>query len=194
MKSQQTRRTNIAKTIGMIVLSEGYGKNDFLRFYNSDGSLWYQFTFFFNDKDGAFPYANDDFAPFSFHPDNFLLALKCIGEHDAVYEVIVNEETGLKKFIKKSDPAFALESLEEHIVKAFAVSIDDESNPIRNTPSRTGKLINGTKEATLHPIQIEGDWLKVRWDSPTESQSTINYGWVKWRSDNVIIIEIFYFS
>src|SRR5688500_357148 len=66
-------KTSIKGTKGLIVLSDRYSKNGFIRFYNDDASLWYEFTFYYDDKDGKFEYENDDFAPFAFHQDYFLL-------------------------------------------------------------------------------------------------------------------------
>jgi len=68
-----------------------------VRFYNEDGSLWYEFTFYYDDSDGKFEYANENFNPFAFHPNNFLLDLKSRGEDGNRYEVVVNEETGWKQ-------------------------------------------------------------------------------------------------
>jgi hypothetical protein len=43
---------SIKNTKGLIVLSDQYGKNDFIRFYNEDGSIWYEFTYYYDDSDG----------------------------------------------------------------------------------------------------------------------------------------------
>ena len=72
----QADKTSIKNTKGLIVVSKVYGKNDFVRFYNDDGSLWYEFTFYYDDSDGKFEYENENFEPFAFHPDYFVLALK----------------------------------------------------------------------------------------------------------------------
>lgn len=87
-------------TIGLIVLSENFGKDDFVRFYNADGTLWYKFTYSYDDRDGKFEYENENFEPFSFHPDYFVLALKCVAEDSSRYEVIVNETKGTRKFVR----------------------------------------------------------------------------------------------
>src|SRR5829696_6386999 len=81
-------------SLGLIVLSKSYGNKDFIHIYNKDGSLWHKFTFYYDDSDGKFEYANDTFRPFAFHPDYFVLALKCVRKADGRYEVIVNEEMG----------------------------------------------------------------------------------------------------
>ena len=43
----QGKRASIENTIGVVVLSDHYGKNDFVRIYNADRSLWYEFTYYY---------------------------------------------------------------------------------------------------------------------------------------------------
>src|SRR5687767_1862872 len=51
---------SIKNSIGLVVLSDKYpsskneikDKDDFIRFYNEDGSLWYEFTYYYDDSDG----------------------------------------------------------------------------------------------------------------------------------------------
>ena len=101
-KNQEVNRViRVKETKGLIILSDRHSKNDFVCFYNKDGSLWYEFTFYYDDKDGKFEYENKNFDPFAFHPDYFLLALKCVGSDKNRYEVIVNEKKRLRKFVKK---------------------------------------------------------------------------------------------
>lgn len=190
----QTDIDSIKNTKGLIVLSDRYGKNDFIRFYNEDGSLWYEFTYYYDDSDGKFEYANENFTPFSFHQDYFVLALKCVGEDKNRYEVIVDEETGLKKFVRKDDATLKFETWEKHILKTFAVDFNREQNPLREVPEGQVKTAVLPKEATFHPVEINGEWLKVSWDSSKKAGKNDKSGWVKWREDNKILVELFYFS
>ncbi|MEZ5423977.1 MAG: hypothetical protein R2682_12925 [Pyrinomonadaceae bacterium] len=190
----QADKTSIKNTKGLIVVSKGYGKNDFVRFYNDDGSLWYEFTFYYDDSDGKFEYENENFEPFAFHPDYFVLALKCVGEDQTRYEVIVNEKTGLKKFVKKGDSALKFETWEGHIVKAFAVKFDPKENALRDAPDGKVKNVDLPEDVTFHPVQVNGEWLKVRWDGSQQPKKDAGSGWVKWRDDNQILVELFYFA
>ena len=104
------KNINIENTVGVVVLNK-FLKGDFVRLYNRDGSLWYEFTYFYDDSDGKFDYANDDFRPFAFHADHFLLVLRCTNKNNGLLEVIVNEETGVTKYIKADDPVFKLHRL-----------------------------------------------------------------------------------
>lgn len=185
-------KTSIKNTKGLIMLSDRYGKNEFIRFYNTDGSLWYDFTFYYDDKDGKFEYENDDFAPFAFHPDYFLLALKCTGEDNNRYEVIVNEDTGLKKFLKK-DPALKFQSWEEHVKGAFAVKFNQVENPLRESPDGKARK-DLPKEVPFHPVEAKGEWLKVRWGESQQPKKDTASGWIKWRDGDQILVELFYFA
>ncbi len=190
----QADTTSIKDTKGLIVLSKKYGKGDFVRLYNEDGSPWYEFSFYYEQiGDGKFP-ENENFAPFAFHPDYFVLALKCVGEDESRYEVIVNEKTGLRKFVKKSDPALKFETWEDHILKAFAVGFDRKENALRDGPGGNVKNADLPEDATFCPVQVDGDWLRVSWDTSKKAGKVDKSGWVKWKENNRILVALFYFS
>ena len=179
---------------GVVVLSNNYHKGDLVRFYNEDGSLWYEFTFYYDDTDGKFEFENENFAPFAFHPDYFVLALKCVGQYRDRYEVIVNERTGLRKFVEKGDPSIRFETWEEHIQKVFAVGFKLEKNPIREVPEGIEKNVSLPEGTTFYPVEVKEKWLKVRWDDPQNQGKNGASGWVKWRDSDRILIELYYFS
>ena len=84
---------------------------------------------------GKFEYANDNFKPFAFHPDYFLLVLKCVRRSENRFEVVVNEETGMKKYVNVDDPVIKFETWEAHILKnTFAIDFDRKENSVRKTP------------------------------------------------------------
>jgi hypothetical protein len=192
---KQSQKTDVENSLGVVSLNEkGYGKDKFIHIYNQDGGIWYRFTYYYDGSDGKFEYANENFNPFAFHPDYFVLALKCVGEDENRYEVIVNEETGLKKFVRKDDATLKFETWEKHILKTFAVDFDREQNPLRETPEGQVKDFVLPKEATFHPVEVNGEWLKIRWDSSKKAVKNDKFGWVKWKENNKILIELFYFS
>lgn len=161
LQIEQTGENSIKNAKGLIVLSKYYRKNDFISFYNEDGSLWYKFTYYYDDSDGKFEYSNVNFDPFAFHPDNFVLVLKCVGKDREQYEAIVKEKAGLKKFVRKDDAALEFETWEKHILKAFAIDFNRKENRLRE--ALKGKIVNIdlSKKVTLHPVEIKGEWLKI---------------------------------
>ncbi|MDQ3634802.1 MAG: hypothetical protein ACR2MD_18570 [Aridibacter sp.] len=191
------RKTSIRNTIGLITLSDKYptsdkkiNRDDFIRFYNEDGSLWYEFTFYYYDSDGKFEYENDDFRVFSFHPDYFLLSLRCVSEDKNRYEVIVNEETGLKKYVRKNDKNLKLISWENYILKTFSIDLKKAKNKVFETPNGKEIKPNFAKIDRFEAVEIKGDWLKVKWEIPNEKEK-FEAGWVRWKNDSIILIDWF---
>lgn len=201
LRTTAGEKFSIKNTKGVVVLDK-FVKGDFVRFYNADGSLWYEFSYFYDDSDGKFDYANDDFRPFAFHVDYFLLALKCTENNDKVLEVVVNEETGLRKYVKANDPILKLETWEEFVLSVFSVNFDQKANPILEAPSGKVKKVAVRKVAirkgaSFRPVEIQGDWLKLRWDlagEQTAKEKGDANGWIRWRIDETLLIDFYYFA
>jgi hypothetical protein len=183
---------------GLIVLSEeGEKSKDFIHFYNEEGSLWYEFTFYYEDKDGKFEYENSEFRVFAFHPDYHVLALKLVSEDSNRYQVIVNEETGLIKYVKKTDKNLKFETLEEYVLSMFAVGFNEKENPIIESPKgKTKKTITYKKDNVFFfPIEIKGEWLKIKWDIKDNPNKYVSdFGWIRWRNKDKLLIELFNFA
>jgi hypothetical protein len=187
--------TSIEKTIGVVSLNpSGYKKDSQLRFFNKDGSLWYQYSFY---GDAGVPVAaRGDFKPFAFHADYFVLVVKCVKRHVNRWEVIVNEATGLTKFVRVEDRNLKFETWGGHILKLFAVDFDQSINPVRTLPSGRGNQVGLADRLIYRPVQIKGIWLKVRAESPEngKGRSVVRMGWIKWRDEKDLLIEPFYFA
>jgi len=181
-----------ANSLGLIVLSKSYSNKNFIHIYNEDGSLWHKFSFYYDDSAGKFEYANESFRPFAFHPDYFLLALKCVRKDTGRYEVIVNEETGLKKYVKADDPSLKFETWEDHILKVFAVGFNRKQNPVLNAPQGRVKKVS-TPDAPFHPVEVRGEWLKIKWEAANQ-RTKYGSGWIRWRRGERLLVELFYIS
>src|SRR5687767_7838046 len=98
---QGVKEVSIENTTGVITVNEKTlsSRAEKLQFFNEDGSLWYEFSFYEDNTDHRFNQAKAEFRPFAFHQDYFLLALKCAGEDANRFQVVVNEGTQLKRFI-----------------------------------------------------------------------------------------------
>jgi hypothetical protein len=120
-----------------------------------------------------------------------------VGKREERFEVVVDEETGTKKYVRADDPVLKFQTWEEHILQLFAVGFERQSNPVLEQPDGQVKGIEFSKGVTFHPVEVKGDWLKVRWSDTeqTEDKSkSANSGWIKWKKDGVLLIELFYFS
>jgi hypothetical protein len=193
-QSKTGKNAELVDLSGVVTLSEQYSKNDFVRIYNEDGSLWYEYSYYYDDSDGKFEYTNENFKPFSFHPDYFVLAMRCASQDENRFEVIVNEETGLKKFVRKDDRSLKFETWELHIPKAFAVDFERQRNPVRMNPDGKIKTIVSPSKSLFHPVEVNGEWLKIRWISVIKEKKIENVGWVKWKENNKILVELYYYS
>lgn len=180
----------IDNSIGVITLSDEYSKQDTIKIYNEDGSMWYKFSYFYDDSDGEYDYYNQNFNPLAFHPDYSLLALKVSGIEKNKYEVIVNENTRLKKYIKKEESFLEYENWEEHILNVYAIDFDAEHNPLRKEPNKQANQIPYISDNFYRPRRIEGNWLQVTWK---EKQNT-HSGWLKWKEDGKLLIELIYLN
>jgi hypothetical protein len=188
---------SIEHAIGVITLDRKTGKERRIQIFNDNGSLWYEFSFYSADGDRKFDQAKVDFRPFAFHPDYFILALKCVGKDASRFKIVVNETTGLTKFIRKNDHALKFQTWREHILDLFAVGFDPSKNPLRIAPTGRAKAVRLPQDGTFHPLQMNGKWLKIRWNASGERKDKgkkIGYGWVKWKENHRLLIEFFYFS
>ena len=188
---------SLKNTIGVITLNEkSHSKSRWLQFFNEDGSLWYEFSFY--DEDRSFDRANTEFQPFSFHRDYFVLALKCVGKDANRFQVVVNDSTRLTKFIRRRDDSFKFQTWKDHVLDLFAVGFDPANNPLRTGPGENvSTLPVPSEKVTFHPLQINGNWLKVSWnvaDNTKRKNKKVKHGWVKWRQNGKLLIYFFYFS
>lgn len=110
--------------------------------------------------------------------------------------MIVNEGTGLKKYVKADDPSLRFETWEEHILKVFAVGFDRKVNPVLEAPQGRVKTVT-IPDVPFHPVEVRGEWLKVKWDAAngTEKKGAIDdSGWIRWKRDEKLLVELFYIS
>jgi hypothetical protein len=183
---------DMGKTLGVLSLSSEVGMNvdDTIKLLNEDGSVWFKFTFYYNDSDGKYDYYKEDFSPFAFHPDYSLLGLVVIADEGDRYKVIVNEEKGLEKYIKKKSYLEFFEWGGFIETKVFSVEFDQENNPLRKSNNSTSSILPYSKDEFYHPNKVEGDWLQVKWGY----EDNWEYGWIKWRDGNYIIVRWYYFA
>ncbi len=201
IEDESNKRKSIKNTIGLLTLSDKYpsfnekkDKNDFIRIYNEDGSLWYEFTFYYdNEINGWNKYQNDNFNAFAFIPDYFLLTLRCIGKDENRYKVIVNEETGLKKYVNKNDKNLKLENWNEHFLKTFSIDLDEKKNAVFETPGGKEIKVNVGQIERFEAVEVKGDWLKVEWEIPNINEE-YKSGWIRWQQDGILLIDWFYIS
>lgn len=175
---------------GLVCLTEKTEQSEtVIKIFNEDGSVWKKIDF-------ASQLVNDnEFKPFAYHPDYYLLVLQCTGEKGNYWEVIVNEETKYKKYINKKSSLLHYETWNQHLLKVFSIGFNSTSNPLQESPSNKSSKILLTKSIyggfRFEPVLVKGEWLKIKWQKDDETWS---YGWVKWKDENKLLLELFYFA
>jgi hypothetical protein len=156
--------------------------------YNIDGNVWKTFAFkgqFKRNLTQLAPYVKADIED----DGNLLLVFKCVRDTNGYHEVVINEKNGQSKYIKIDDKLFKFITWSDFITtKVIAVDFDYNKNPIRTNPALTAKRIAYDKDEIYIPIKTNGDWLQVKWGN----RHNLKYGWVQWRTNHFLIIELFY--
>lgn len=175
--------------IGVITLGDKFSEGDTISILNQDGSLWYQFSFKYDDSDGVFDFYNEDFNPLLFNPDDYSFALTALSMRDNMCEVLVNEDTRLKKYILVDEKdGIIYKPFPEFLVNVFAVSFDAESNPMRSSIDGPKLQFSKSDNFLLRPLEIKGPWMKIKYEEISTDKEM--EGWIKWREGNRIIIQI----
>ncbi|HUF04136.1 MAG TPA: hypothetical protein VMM38_08165 [Aridibacter sp.] len=195
-------RREIGDSKGVIVLTDRYGEEDTVKIYDKGGPVWYEFSYYDESAFDDLESINTDFKPFAFHPDYLLLAMRVVGEDSALYEVVVNEEADLRKFVRKDDENLAFEPFEKHIISVYAVDFDAGTNPLRAEPG--GEPLRGdfSMVPIFKPSRTEGDWLEVTFRDPAPGRESNSNGiggapangWIRWREGSLLKIAFFYIS
>lgn len=178
---------DIKNSLGLVTITQkGFSEGQSIEIYNQDGSIWYK-TSLFNDGAVKSIEQNQDFRPFRYDLDDNFFYFNCVGQDAEYFQVIVNDETGLKKFVRKDSSHFKFESWEKYILDCFAVEFDIEKNPLREEIN--GKVIvrEIPKELYFNAVEIKGEWLKVNLRD-INTEKSYGFGWIRWKINDKIMI------
>lgn len=187
-QNESSNSINVENSIGVLSLNDNVPvtKNDTIKLLNDDGSLWHQFSYFYDDSDGEYDFQYDEFQPYVFHPDYFLLGLIVTEEINGdSFKVIVNQSSSLEKVIKMNEK-LVLNTWEEAVLKSSSITFNASVNSVRDKQSQDSESYEIPKDAVLKPVSISEDWLKVEWTVDSEKQS----GWIQWKRDGLLIIDL----
>jgi hypothetical protein len=174
-------RQNLEGVIGLVVLDEGYKGKEPLRIYNRDGSIWQEF------KRASAP---AELKPLVLDGDAGALAMKAASQDDDRYEVIVNEDTGARKFVKKDDKAFRFETWQRYLLQISAVKFNDGANKVLDLPQGNRKNVLMPMQTTVFtPIEVKGEWLKIEWETEA-GKGLKDSGWIRWRDGDALVVEM----
>jgi len=186
-------KDTIDNTIGLLVLSSEFSEDSAITFYNLDNSVWKKFkhcwTCYDLNQD-----ISSDFDFYAFAPDYFLLVVRVTNVDNKYFYVIVNERGNLIKKVSKNNKNLIFENWQEHLFKSVtAVDFDINENPLLKEPDeKAAKIEINYEKYVFIPIELKGDWLKVRWLENGEEGGEEGYGWIKWKDKNKLMVELNY--
>ncbi len=153
-----------------------------------DGKLWLPLSLdpkspaYFGKSEKIVPFAAPGMRPVP--PQMIVLRIAQESEH--WYEVIINEDTGERGYVLKSDPEWLRSTFQYwlwgHQVlrrKAAVFQIYDAPN---------GKICEELENEAVDFIRLDhpgGEWALVRW----QSSSTPSEGWVRWRDGRRFLVD-----
>lgn len=127
----------------------------------------------------------------SFYPEYSLFILESTSEKNGFYQVKINGEI---HFIdsKKYQDLLSFKTQKEYVLDSYPHP--DNINPLRVTPHENAQIVEDFTNYVYLSVEIKGDWLKVKDDKEcyigTESSKEDIIGWVRWRKDGKIILDI----
>lgn len=101
-------------------------------------------------------------------------------------EVIVNKKTGKTAWIDRN--AVELQYWPDFFLNVYGIEvINGATNPVRIKPLDNASIIMNPGKSTLHPVAIQGEWMKVSTLQETPG-STPKLGWIRWKKGNQLLI------
>lgn len=220
-KSIYSEATKNDSTLAEIMQSKGvvYFKNDelimdtveSLCLYNKDGSKFLRYSFVepYFTVDGE-KYLSDSiefhmdilekkhkFNPRFFKPnDGVIFQFECKEIDEEYFEVYINKEKNLTKYIKKSDSFFIFETWEKNIFRGY-VNFGFSENPIHKKIGLTESILDYNSYDIMDLVfkakKIEGEWMYVYstyyWYNYKKKNNKYK-GWIRWRDGMKVLIEI----
>jgi len=127
----------------------------------------------------------------AFYPEHGLFVLKCYANSNGFYYVDFNNQFCK---IRNDGDSVEFKDLESYILETYPIPTN--SNPVRTEPNDYSKTVKRFLDLVFIPIEIKGDWVKVIdskdcYSGEYPSKENIE-GWIRWRRDGVIIINVAY--
>jgi len=141
---------------------------------------------------------NDWFKPLHFNLEYFMFYLQCTEIENDWYQVIVNEQTNLKYWMRKST-ILSYKSWENFICeKAIGIiPSNPEENPILKSPHLDSEKAEKQPIDCLMPVSISNEWLTVKVEPAICDQTNqmnedeIFTGFIRWKKGNQLLIKYY---
>jgi hypothetical protein len=181
--------------LGLLVCENVY---DSIIIYNSDSSIFTQFTFKGDDSEEFYKELNQTVKQFnvdSYHPDYSLLIFPS-SPRDSWNEIYLLG--GMPKYIPIDSKIFKFYTWQEYLLSNSYLSIDDyalrnSNNPLRELKDSSSLVIDFKRKNDeiyfIKSISIEDDWVKVSCEYENNDKK---YAWVKWRTKDKFLLKFYH--
>jgi hypothetical protein len=128
----------------------------------------------------------------AYYPDYYIMIFHAKALDDGKYLVELNGE---EKLIKSQTGLTIYQTPEQYIAECLVDT--DKSNPLRKAPNENApqKSFSGTYDDIFFEVtEVKGDWIGVRCLKICEGcpKNVLVSGWLKWRSNGKIIVNVSY--
>lgn len=160
-----------------------------------DKTTRYQLTLSWNNSGVGFIEAkNADFIKIKdwYINDYHIIHLRCFNEVDGFFEVMTNEETQERMWIKKSATTEFI-SWSDYLSNVVTINqIDFNTNPARKSPDDTSEILYNDK-MEWEVVSVKGNWAEVRFSEifmdMTKVENQEFRAWIKWRNEKELLVE-----
>ena len=149
----------------------------------------------FKDKALTQKWSSESIAPFFFKPDYGLCHFICLEKTTTYYKILAN---GNEVAYLANDTTYYFKTWETVLLQS-TIQRQSKDNPIQKECVVNGEIITNDCEfdqMTVNDVTQKNNehWLYVSFSSDCENQSqensTFQYGWIKWRIGNKLLINI----
>lgn len=185
-ENAKDRYTFIDNTIGFITFNaEDIDSIHKITFLNPDNTVWMDF----DSKDfseGRKIEWHEEFSPWALDSGIGIWVIRCVGQDERGYYIIVNENSREEKLLLKHEN-ICFNTIEEHLL-GLLISFNIQENPIRETPDADGAIISIGEISDIITVNtVIDDWIKIE-----DSMNSKELGWIKWRDGNRFLIGFYY--
>ncbi|WP_314773182.1 hypothetical protein [Capnocytophaga sputigena] len=138
----------------------------------------------FNKSLNEYIYTPKYIVPIFFKPEYNIFYIVCLGDQREYYKVL--SANGEEYLVSKAQTKFI--SWEDFLKNTTGISnLDWNKNPLRKEPFEKSKIIKlKDTDATFNIIRVKKDWIEIQSDNNTNEK-----GWIQWKKENRLLIEIY---
>ncbi len=156
-------------------------------FLIKDGTV---FDSIFSKDNNEPAFSHQSISIWSYFPEYYIVIFEAFAlDKDGFYKVLYNNDTLL---VAQMNNVTVFETWEEHIKKAYILT--SNSNPLKVKPDKNSESFEyDYQELSFEVIEIKEQWVKVKCNIDCEGCPGIEItGWIQWRENNMLKVELRY--